>query len=389
MVSRGARSSHTRCLDSLLRPKIACVNVGVRLIIEDLEGATTVVPLATATVTIGRKEHNTIQLTEQNVSRTHAKLTYRDDGWLIEDLRSYNGVKVNGIPISQPTLLREGDLIQIADYHLTLTDDIDRQTVDIERPRAANDDHHSMAGSSADLPSVSADDLTPSRSVSAAGRIHGAPPQEDEEKKKGAGLWIAIAGIVLLLGGVGAFMVMQKDGKGDAKGEDTSGATKQPDPAPQPQPQPAATTGAPIDPGTPPADTGAPVEPTPVADTGAPPDAADTTAPADTEEVPDIIEDPPEPGPKPDRPPPQPPVDPVKALADARKKLMSGDSSGAYKLAKAAYDAGHDSEALDVMGVAACKSGSESKAKSTYKKMSSDQRAKLVKVCTPLGINLE
>lgn len=393
MVSRGARSSHTLRLDSLLRPKIACVNVGVRLIIEDLEGATTVVPLATATVTIGRKEHNTIQLTEQNVSRTHAKLTYRDDGWLIEDLRSYNGVKVNGIPISQPTLLREGDLIQIADYHLTLTDDIDRQTVDIERPRAANDDHHSMAGSSADLPSVSADDLTPSRSVSAAGRIHGAPPQEEEEKKKGAGLWIAIAGVVLLLGGVGAFMVMQ-NGKGDAKGDDTSGAAKQPDPAPQPQP--AATTAAPpADTGAPPADTGAPVEPTPVADTGAPPDA-DTTAPADTEDVPEIIEEPSDTSDEPIKKPgggssspKSPPIDPVKALADARKKLMSGDSSGAYKLAKAAYDAGHDSEALDVMGVAACKSGSESKAKSTYKKMSSDQRAKLVKVCTPLGINLE
>ena len=75
------------------------MDVGVRLIIEDLEGSTTVVPLASEEVTIGRKEHNTIQLTEQNVSRTHAKLRYRDDGWLIEDLRSYNGVKVNGIPI--------------------------------------------------------------------------------------------------------------------------------------------------------------------------------------------------------------------------------------------------------------------------------------------------
>src|SRR5690349_2044846 len=100
-----------------MQAKIACMDVGVRLIIEDLEGSTTVVPLASEEVTIGRKEHNTIQLTEQNVSRTHAKLRYRDDGWSIEDLRSYNGVKVNGVPIAQPTVLREGDLIQIADYH--------------------------------------------------------------------------------------------------------------------------------------------------------------------------------------------------------------------------------------------------------------------------------
>ena len=144
--------------------------MALRLIIEDEEGATTIVPLGEEEVTIGREPGNTIQLTEQNVSRQHARLHQGTDGWVIEDLESYNGVKVNGIPISQPTLLREGDLIQIADYHLTLTDDIDRQTVDIERPRAANDDHHSMAGSSADLPSVSADDLTPSGDLVAAAR---------------------------------------------------------------------------------------------------------------------------------------------------------------------------------------------------------------------------
>ena len=43
--------------------------MAVRLIIEDLEGSTTVVNLGTEEVTIGRKPHNTIQLTEQNVSR--------------------------------------------------------------------------------------------------------------------------------------------------------------------------------------------------------------------------------------------------------------------------------------------------------------------------------
>ena len=124
--------------------------MGVRLVIEDLEGSTTVVPLGNEEVTIGRKEHNTIQLTEQNVSRSHAKLTTADDGWVIQDLQSYNGVKVNGVPISAPTLLREGDMVQIGDYHLTLTDDVDRAAF-IDRPRpAANDDSANigMVGSS-------------------------------------------------------------------------------------------------------------------------------------------------------------------------------------------------------------------------------------------------
>ena len=45
-----------------------------KLIIEDDEGKTTVVPLIRDEITIGRKEGNTIRLTERNVSRKHAKL---------------------------------------------------------------------------------------------------------------------------------------------------------------------------------------------------------------------------------------------------------------------------------------------------------------------------
>ena len=45
----------------------------LRLIIEDDEGATTIVPLGKESITIGRQQGNTIQLTEKNVSRTHAR----------------------------------------------------------------------------------------------------------------------------------------------------------------------------------------------------------------------------------------------------------------------------------------------------------------------------
>ncbi len=49
--------------------------MALRLIIEDEEGATTIVPLGEEEITIGREPGNTIQLTEQNVSRQHARLT--------------------------------------------------------------------------------------------------------------------------------------------------------------------------------------------------------------------------------------------------------------------------------------------------------------------------
>jgi ABC transport system ATP-binding/permease protein len=46
----------------------------VRLVISDNEGSTTVVPLLRDEVTIGRKEGNTIRLTERNISRRHVQL---------------------------------------------------------------------------------------------------------------------------------------------------------------------------------------------------------------------------------------------------------------------------------------------------------------------------
>jgi len=91
-----------------------------KLIIEDDEGHTTIVPLVKEEITIGRKEGNTIRLTERNVSRHHARLIKSNGTVFIEDLDSYNGVKVNGDKISARTNVREGDLIEIGDYHFAL-----------------------------------------------------------------------------------------------------------------------------------------------------------------------------------------------------------------------------------------------------------------------------
>src|SRR3974390_2444749 len=45
-----------------------------KLVIEDDEGKRTVVPLTRDQYSIGRKEGNTIRLTERNVSREHARI---------------------------------------------------------------------------------------------------------------------------------------------------------------------------------------------------------------------------------------------------------------------------------------------------------------------------
>ncbi|MCK5798562.1 MAG: FHA domain-containing protein [Deltaproteobacteria bacterium] len=91
-----------------------------KLIIEDDEGKTTVVPLIRDEISIGRKEGNTIRLTERNVSRRHAKLVKQNGAVFIEDLESYNGIKVNGNRIAGRVAVAEGDRIQIGDYVLGL-----------------------------------------------------------------------------------------------------------------------------------------------------------------------------------------------------------------------------------------------------------------------------
>ncbi len=101
-----------------------------KLVISDDEGKNTVVPLVRDEITIGRKEGNTIRLTERNVSRRHARLVKASGRFVIEDLHSYNGVRINGQRIAQETALDPGDQSQIGDYQLALqVDGTDAQTL--------------------------------------------------------------------------------------------------------------------------------------------------------------------------------------------------------------------------------------------------------------------
>lgn len=97
-----------------------------KLVICDDEGKTTVVPLIRDEVTIGRKEGNTIRLTDRNVSRSHARLTRTDDiTFRVEDLSSRNGTKINNDPVSESkNTVTPGDQIYIGDYNLSIRTDV-------------------------------------------------------------------------------------------------------------------------------------------------------------------------------------------------------------------------------------------------------------------------
>lgn len=102
----------------------------LKLIIEDDEGHKTTVPFVREEITVGREEGNTIRLTERNVSRRHARFFRQEGQVFVEDLKSYNGIKVNGDRIAGQTPLKEGDLVQIGDYDLAVQSAESSQSMD-------------------------------------------------------------------------------------------------------------------------------------------------------------------------------------------------------------------------------------------------------------------
>jgi serine phosphatase RsbU (regulator of sigma subunit) len=70
---------------------------------------------------IGRAPENKIVLTDSSVSRQHARLFSRDDGWWVEDLGSKNGTKVNGNLIEGPKRVKPGDGIQVGSFQLVFS----------------------------------------------------------------------------------------------------------------------------------------------------------------------------------------------------------------------------------------------------------------------------
>ena len=64
-------------------------------------------------VTIGRYAGNTIIISDEEISRHHARLTKASDGYTIEDLGSSNGSFVNSVRVVRPVPLSSGDLVRL------------------------------------------------------------------------------------------------------------------------------------------------------------------------------------------------------------------------------------------------------------------------------------
>ncbi len=404
-----------------------------RLIIEDDEGTTTIVPLGKDAVTIGRQQGNTIQLTEKNVSRRHARLYPEQAAWVIEDLASYNGIKVNGVPIDGRVTLKEGDVVQIGDYHLALTEDVDKRTLGYQTAAAAANDpavvEPMLASSSTDLPRLSAEELAALQSgphpasppaLLDSGQVPATPMSAgyEERRKSSSGLLIgfgAVVGLALLAGIGWMWMGGPKDKDGTQVAAKTEGAAPKADAGAKveeaaPTEEVKAVDAAPPPTGSVPSDDGAAaVE----ADDGAPdpePEQADDGEPelVIPDEGGDAPDAPPDlgstkkknnktpskpktpsvkkdPGPPPA--PPAPAVDVSEMMAEARKTCLGNPAKG-YDLAKKALKAGAGRDAAELMATCACRMKDAAKAKQALSRLSGAARDKVVAMCRDKGVNV-
>jgi hypothetical protein len=73
-----------------------------------------------AYATLGRATDNDLVLLDTYVSSYHARLDRRDGEWWLTDLASRNGTLLNGLPISKPVPLADGDVIGVGQVELKL-----------------------------------------------------------------------------------------------------------------------------------------------------------------------------------------------------------------------------------------------------------------------------
>ena len=69
------------------------------------------ISLGSEPLVIGRLVENAIVFEDPNVSRKHAEIVASGGGWVVRDLGSTNGTKVNGTTIAGERALRDGDIV--------------------------------------------------------------------------------------------------------------------------------------------------------------------------------------------------------------------------------------------------------------------------------------
>lgn len=71
--------------------------------------------------TVGRSRRCDVMVDDPNVSRTHVEIRPRGGSWVVTDLGSTNGSRLNGRRLDTPTVLKPGDELELGTTTLTFT----------------------------------------------------------------------------------------------------------------------------------------------------------------------------------------------------------------------------------------------------------------------------
>ena len=66
------------------------------------------------TLVMGRDSTCDIVIPDRQVSRFHARITPTNEGMILEDMGSKNGTHCNGVALTSPVVLQDGDVVQVA-----------------------------------------------------------------------------------------------------------------------------------------------------------------------------------------------------------------------------------------------------------------------------------
>ena len=88
-------------------------------VLEILDGdrAGETIPLGTETVSMGRRDSNTVRLNDEKVSGQHAEVAFQDGGYVLRDLGSTNGTLLDGRRVEE-MVLSSFDTFQVGRIHL-------------------------------------------------------------------------------------------------------------------------------------------------------------------------------------------------------------------------------------------------------------------------------
>jgi pSer/pThr/pTyr-binding forkhead associated (FHA) protein len=72
-------------------------------------------------VVLGRESSCDFPISSQTISARHARLSYHQSQWWLEDLASTNGTYLNGEAIHAPVVITHGDDLRLGDVEINIT----------------------------------------------------------------------------------------------------------------------------------------------------------------------------------------------------------------------------------------------------------------------------